>query len=130
MPTVAIGQAAFYNLSVPEPTTYALLGVGVGDGGGDAPFWTKMVTVDPLAAVLVAAGCCENTVPLAYWAGPLPGWALTAKPAVVRIWLAVCCESPITEGTGTAPPETVIVTVEPGGAVPPLGLWLTTVPAG
>ena len=49
---------------------------------------------------------------------------------MVRIWLAVCCESPITEGTGTAPPETVIVTVEPGGAVPPLGLWLTTVPEG
>jgi hypothetical protein len=30
VPTVAIGQAAFYNLTVPEPTTYALLGLGVG----------------------------------------------------------------------------------------------------
>jgi PEP-CTERM motif len=30
VPSLAIGQAAFYNLTVPEPTSYALLGMGVG----------------------------------------------------------------------------------------------------
>ena len=69
-------------------------------------------------------------MPFAYWDGPDPCWTLTANPAVVRILLAVCWESPTTDGTGTAPPETVIVTVEPGEAVPPLGLWLITVPDG
>src|ERR1700722_19444086 len=100
---------------------------GVTDGDGEAPFWTKMITFEPLAAVPLA-GCWEKTVPFAYWAGPDPCWAVTANPAAVRIWLAVCWESPTTDGTGTDPPETVRVTVEPGGAVPPLGLWLTTVP--
>ena len=90
--------------------------VGDGDGDADAPFWTKIVIVDPLAAVPLAPGCCGEHGAVAYWDGPEPGWTVTEKPAVVRIWLAVCCESPITEGTGTAPPETVIVTVEPGAA--------------
>ena len=44
--------------------------------------------------------------------------------------MAVCWESPMTDGTEMAPPETVSATVEPGAAVPPLGLWLTTVPDG
>jgi hypothetical protein len=43
-----------------------LLGEADGDADGDAPFCTKMVTVEPLAALLLAPGCCENTVPLAY----------------------------------------------------------------
>ena len=103
---------------------------GVTDGDGDAPFWTKMVMVVPFGSVLLAAGCWEKTVPFAYWDGPDPCWTLTANPAVLRIWLAVCWESPTTDGTDKAPPETVIVTVEPGGAVPPLGLWLITVPDG
>jgi hypothetical protein len=38
------------------------LGVGEGDvvggdGDGEAPFWTKMVTVEPLASMLLALGC-------------------------------------------------------------------------
>src|SRR5579863_7607654 len=89
-----------------------------------------MVTVEPLAALAPEAGYWLNTEPLAYWDGPEPCWTLTANPAVVRIWLAVAWESPMTEGTAVAPPETVIVTVEPGAAVPPLGLWLITWPAG
>jgi hypothetical protein len=55
---------------------------------------------------------------------------LTWKPAVVRTWVAVCCESPTTGGTETAPPDTVMVMVAPGAAVPPLGFWLITWPAG
>ena len=31
--------------------------VGGGDGDWDAPFWTKIVTVVPLGAVLFAFGC-------------------------------------------------------------------------
>src|SRR3984957_20209671 len=89
-----------------------------------------MVTVEPFAAVPVAAGTWLKTVPLAYWAGPDPCWTLTWKPALVRIWLAVVWESPTTDGTETAPPETVMVIVAPGAAVPPLGLWLVTWPAG
>jgi len=30
---------------------------GVGEGDGEAPFWTKMVTVVPFGAVLFAFGC-------------------------------------------------------------------------
>ena len=89
-----------------------------------------MVTVDPLAAVLRGAGLLREDGAVRVLGRPRPCWTLTANPAVVRIWLAVCWESPMTEGTDTAPPETVIVTVEPGAAVPPLGLWLTTVPDG
>src|ERR1700730_15529772 len=88
-----------------------------------------MVTVEPFAAVPLP-GTWLKTCPLVYWDGPDPCWALTWKPAWVRIWLAVAWESPMTEGTETAPPETVMVTVEPGGAVPWLGLWAVTWPSG
>src|SRR5580704_6758654 len=88
-----------------------------------------MVTVAPFVAVPLA-GTWLKTVPLAYWAGPDPCWTLTWKPAVVRTWVAVCWDSPTTDGTVTAPPEAVMVTVEPGGAVPPFGLWLVTWPVG
>src|ERR1700683_2437934 len=89
-----------------------------------------MMTVEPLAALAPLAGNWLKTGPWAYCAGPEPCWTLTANPAVVRIWLAVAWESPMTEGTAPAPPDTVIVTVEPGAAVPLLGLWLITWPAG
>ena len=90
------------------------VGVAVSVGGalGDWPFCTKMVTVEPFVAVPLA-GFCWKTVPLAYCAGPDPCWTLTWKPAVVRTWLAVCCESPTTDGTETAPPDTVMVMVAP-----------------
>src|SRR5271165_4967783 len=88
-----------------------------------------MVTVEPFAAVPLP-GTWLKTIPLAYCDGPDPCWTLTWNPAWVRIWLAVAWESPMTDGTETAPPETVIVTVEPGGAVPPLGLWAVTWPTG
>ena len=41
------------------------------DGGaeGDAAFCTKMVTVEPFAAVPLAVGCWLKTVPLATCAG-------------------------------------------------------------
>src|SRR6516165_2269504 len=89
-----------------------------------------MVTVEPFAAVPLPPGTWLKTVPFAYCAGPDPCWTLTWKPAVVRIWVAVCWEEPMTVGTVTAPPETVMVTVEFGGAVPPLGLWAMTWPVG
>src|SRR6516165_1497750 len=89
-----------------------------------------MVTVEPFAAVPLPFGTWLKTVPLAYWAGPEPCWTLTWKPAVCRIWVAVCWESPMTEGTVTRPPDTVMVTVEPGAAVPPPGSWLVTWPVG
>ena len=48
----------------PSPSLPVGLGVGEGDvvGGdgdadGEAPFWTKMVTVEPLASMLLALGC-------------------------------------------------------------------------
>src|SRR5580704_13485064 len=88
-----------------------------------------MVTVEPFAA-LPLPGTWLKTVPLGYWAGPDPCWTLTWKPAWVRIWLAVAWESPTTDGTVTAPPETVMITVDPGGAVPWLGLWAVTWPSG
>jgi hypothetical protein len=44
---------------------------GVTDGDGEAAFWTKIVTVEPLAAVPLA-GFWEKTVPFAYWDGPDP----------------------------------------------------------
>ena len=72
--------------------------VGVGDGDpvgeadGDAPFCTKIVTLEPRAAVLLASGCWVKTVPLAYCGGPLPCWTLTWKPAVFRTWVAVAWE--------------------------------------
>src|ERR1700730_17810972 len=89
-----------------------------------------MVIVEPLAAVPLPAGTWLKTWPLAYCAGPDPCWTLTWKPAWVRTELAVAWDSPMTEGTVTAPPDTVMVTVEFGGAVPPLGLWAVTWPTG
>src|ERR1035438_5919741 len=88
-----------------------------------------MVTLDPLARLVLAAGCCAKTVPDPYCAGPDPCWTFTWNPAALRIVVAVCWESPTTGGTVTAPPDTVMVTVEPGRAVPVLGLWLRTRPA-
>ena len=44
--------------------------------------------------------------------------------------MAVAWDSPMTGGTVTAPPDTVMVTVEFGGAVPPLGLCAVTWPTG
>src|SRR5271169_6767284 len=89
-----------------------------------------MVTAEPFAAVPLPAGNWLKTVPLANCDAPDPCWTLTWKPAWVRICVAVCWESPTTEGTVTDPPETVMVTVEPGGAGPPLGLWAVTWPTG
>src|SRR6266851_1360252 len=88
-----------------------------------------MMIVEPFAA-LPDPGTWLKTVPFGYWAEPEPCCALTLKPAWVRIWVAVAWESPMTEGTETAPPDTVMVTVAPGGAVPPFGLWLITWPVG
>ena len=88
-----------------------------------------MTTVEPFAAVPLL-GCWLKTCPLAYWDGPDPGVTLTWKPAWVSSWVAVAWESPTTDGTEIAPPEIVMVTVEPGRAVPPLGLWAVTWPSG
>jgi len=90
-----------------ESATYVVtVGVAVSVGGalGDCPFCTKMVTVEPFAAVPLA-GCWLKTVPLATFAGPDPFCTLTWKPALVRIWLAVAWESPTTDGTEIAPPD-------------------------
>src|SRR5260370_16846404 len=88
-----------------------------------------MMTVEPFAA-LPDPGTWLKTVPFGYWAEPDPCWLMTCTPAWVRIWVAVPWESATTEGTGTAPPDTVMVTVEPGGAVPALGLWVIAWPVG
>jgi hypothetical protein len=63
-PPETAGDRRNYRRQKPGTTPLLPLGFGVGEvdvGGGDgdweAPFWTKMVTVEPLAAVLLALGC-------------------------------------------------------------------------
>src|SRR6516164_3727663 len=89
-----------------------------------------MFTVDPPATVLLAEGVCCHTVPGAVPAGPAAVIWFTLKPSFCSSVTALVAGTPTTFGT-LDPPETKMVTLEPGATlVPPTGLWLTTVPDG
>src|SRR3974377_1918506 len=89
-----------------------------------------MFTVDPPAAGVLAVGLCCHTVPGLVPAGPAAGIWFTLKPSFCSRVTALDEGTPTTFGT-LAPPETKMVTLDPGATlVPPIGLWLTTVPDG
>jgi hypothetical protein len=105
------------------------VGLAVGVVGWAA---TKIVTGVPLTAELLPVGFCAKTFPGVVPAGaPDSVFDTTLNPAVWRSCVAVACESPTTDGTGTAPPETVSVIWVPGGSlVPAAGDCFVTWPAG
>ena len=99
------------------------VGVPVSVGVGDvlAWGWTRMVTVIPCGAVVLALGFCCHTSPGAVLAGPATVCTVTLKPALCSDACALCSLRPTTFGT-LAAPETNRVILDPGSTkVPPTG---------
>src|ERR1700733_2725907 len=68
--------------------------------------------MEPLASTVPEPGTTLNTVPFAYCAGPACCTVFTVNPFCCRIWVAAAwLEAMMFVGTGTPPPQIVIVTV-------------------
>src|SRR5205823_11450885 len=110
-------------------------GGGGGGGGGGAPppeplpFERLSRTFAPRGTLTPARGCWATTWPFGCAEGTVKTCGTRPAPrkaetAVERLW-------PTRSGTRTAPRETRITTVDPfATAAPPVGLWLSTMPAG